>query len=137
MDIPSGTVAVDVTTHTYQKINSSPLPLLLSAVNASPYLDGFRVTLSIANPYAITFHGFSLVAWTHSVPLKFSSPTHAAGSATNIEAYNAGCKKRVVDLTDTLYPGHWNEITFDLAPATPEELRSLEIGIDLKEAGGP
>jgi hypothetical protein len=121
-------IQIDMTSHGYEKLNTDLLPTLVSAVNASPYLDGFRVTLALANPYSITFQGLTVHTITHSVDMKVSGTV-----VTNLEEYNASAKHRDFDQTEILYPGRWNHVSFELVPATAQELRTLEISVELKQ----
>ena len=152
-------VAVDPTSKGYQKISTSVLPLLVKSLDATQYLDGYKIKIALGNRYFVKFSGFTLTArWdkpnqtftppplsskgkTNGEPEKFSfeearrSPPLSSDGKTKgpWEAFSKQSKKTVQQYTDELSPGSWTTIELIITPATVEELKNLRIAIDLNE----
>jgi len=101
-------------------------PFVISSGGVTPYLDGFKVKLSIGNLTNATFHGTKLkVTWGPPIPSWDSS-----NSKERAKAWKAR-KSQTLDLTTMLYPGQYSRAEVTLTPAKPEEVKSLEVGLEL------
>ena len=105
------TALLDLTSHAYQRLDSSTGTFLISFEDATPYLDGYRVTLSIGNPSFATFKGFKLhVKWNTKYDWdKYTSVSY--------EQWEKAMQERESSFVDELKPGTWNIITL-LLPST-------------------
>lgn len=102
---------LDLTSHAYQRIDSSTGTFLVSFEDATPYLDGYRVTLSIGNPSFATFKGFKLkVKWNAKYDWdKFTVDSY--------EKWGKATQERESSFVEELKPGAWNNVTL-LLPST-------------------
>jgi hypothetical protein len=105
------TALLDLTSHEYQRLDTATGTFLVSFEDATPYLDGYRVTLSIGNPSFATFKGFKLkVKWN-------TKYDYAKYTTTSYEQWNKAMQERESSFVDELKPGAWNNITL-LLPST-------------------
>lgn len=116
-------IMLDPTTKSYQRIDTSIGSLLVSVKSVTPYLDGYKVTLAIGNPYTIDFNGFNISCkWGASF-------TYTNGVVSNYEAVQSSQKTRDLQQTDVLLRGYWNPVELMLSPATADEIKNLRISI--------
>lgn len=119
--------AVDMTEHAFSLVQTRFLPLLILPVNATPYLDGYRITLDIGNPYKASMNGLTINAnWE----LPQTNNTISFDDATK-----APVKRREFDRADVLASGQWTRVTLDIAPASAEEIRCLRMQLDINSVG--
>jgi hypothetical protein len=92
----------------------------VSTSRVEPYLDGYKVTLQIGNPYQMTVE--SVVCRVHWAP---SIPTNLTDEI--VLAYNQSVKRKEFSILKPLAAGRWNVLEFTIAPATADELRNCGI----------
>lgn len=98
----------------FQTLDSGFARFFVSTENVTPYLDGYRVTLQIGNPYYASFTGFKLfTSW-------------GIIGAADVADY----KFRTNEYTEVLKPGTWTSVSFLLTPATAAELRNADVQIE-------
>jgi hypothetical protein len=110
----------------YGRVDTSGGTFLVSVVNVTPYLDGFRVTCHFGNPSTATFHGFKL-------HLKWGPRFNSADKKTNWLSWRAALREKDLSLADVLRPGAWNRVAFVVAPAKGDEFGHLEMSMDTSE----
>ena len=116
-------ILLDPTSKSYQRIDTSIGSLLVSVKGVTPYLDGYKVTLAVGNPYDMDFKGFLVSCkWGASF-------TYTNGIVSNYEAVQNSQKSKDSQQTDVLYRGYWNAIELTIAPATADEIKNLRISI--------
>jgi|SRR5665213_1831783 len=92
------------------RLDSSGLILLVSIEHVEPYLDGYKIVLSIGNPSSAKLSGYDLTSsWSYD------------------EARYR--KKRSDTFTGTLEPGTWTKTELILPETSGSELRFVAIGI--------
>ncbi|HLP76964.1 MAG TPA: hypothetical protein VK327_08600 [Candidatus Paceibacterota bacterium] len=116
-------VDLDLTSKGYQRVDTPLMPLLVSAKDVTPYLDGYKVKIQIGNPYNMVFQGVK-VSYKWGVSYKFSN-----GKIVNHTEYQNSQKTKSCDLTETFYSGYWTEVELTVTPATSEEIQNLRISI--------
>jgi hypothetical protein len=96
---------------------------LVSLEDASPYLNGYRVKLSIGNPSNAKFSGAKVkVRWARAYDFdKFTSESYAL--------WQSSIHEKEATLTEDLIPGVWNKVDLDLIPSASDELGYLEVSI--------
>jgi hypothetical protein len=100
----------------YIRIESDVGPLLVSLKNVEPYLDGYKVQLTVGNPLSLTFKGFELAAtWAPRL------------SGTDYAGWLKKQKKKTFSLTQDLLSGRWNAVTLILSETKAEEVGYLEV----------
>lgn len=97
-------------------------PFAVSSKGVTPYLDGFKVKLEIGNLTTATFQGVKLnLVW--GLP-----PSGGVQGGPP-----PGMKNRDYDLTMVLRPGYFNTAEVVVAPAKPEEVKHILVGMELNE----
>ncbi len=110
----------------YQRLDTNNGTFLILLDNVTPYLDGFKVTLSIGNPSAATYSGLKLnVSWGKRFPVYEENKIDEY--MKNSEIANASTKEKVISLTDSLQPGSWNKVTLVISPASAKEFGRLGV----------
>lgn len=111
----------------YQYIHTNAGDFMVSLHNVAPYLDGQKVTLDIGNPQAAQYNGVTLnISWAPRQPDK------NAGLATTLDWYNK-IKSKTISITTVLLPGHWNRVSFVIAPAKSDDFGYLTVSITANE----
>ena len=113
----------DPTSKGYQRIDTTLVPLFIAVRNLTPYLDGYKMTIEIANPYNMTFDGFQ-VSCNWGTSFKYSK-----GAVTNYAEVAASQKKLDERQTAVLASGWWNPVELTITPATAEEIKNVWISI--------
>lgn len=99
----------------YQPVDAPTGRMLLVLEKVVPYLDGFTVHLRIGNPSTATYAGMKgKVKWGRA--LDFNKDAE----------YNKLSEKEIT-VTDRLPAGSWTVVTFNVAPATADQIRRLVI----------
>jgi hypothetical protein len=83
----------------------------VSCEGVTPYLDGYKVKLSIGNLTSATFNGFKLIVRPHAI----------------------GKEDKEYNLTNTLAPGSYTHVTISVTPAKPDEIKRLMVGLELDQ----
>jgi hypothetical protein len=114
---PYKSVALDLTSRAYQRIDTETAAFLISVNDASPYVDGYRVKLSIGNPYCGTYSGFKLnVSWNTAV-----SKIRQMGW----DKWKQNERTKEISYTETLMPGSWTSVDLLLPATTADQLGYL------------
>jgi hypothetical protein len=150
-------VAIDPTSKNYQKISTSVLPLLVKSLDATQYLDGYKIKIALGNPYLVKFSGFTLTArwnkpkgpWENFGKPTFTPPPLSSKDKASPQTdkfggvlvstqhfdptkpYEVVKSSSVQQYTDELSPGSWTTIELIITPATVEDLKNLRIAIDV------
>jgi hypothetical protein len=112
---------LDTSKETYQQVKSNNATFLMTFVKAEPYLNGYKVTLSIGNLTTATFNSFDLkLKWGAKEP-EYSDKW--------IDWWH-GLKTKEQHFTDDLVPGRWNRVEVALVPASANELGFLQVSIE-------
>lgn len=105
---------------------------LVTCDDVAPYGDGQKVTIRIANPYNMTFNGFSIAARygprAPAMPSGADSETSEKWSAA-YDTWQKSLREKQLSLTDDLRPGRWNRVVMILAPAKADEVGFIGIKI--------
>ncbi|HLX94547.1 MAG TPA: hypothetical protein VKU37_02260 [Verrucomicrobiae bacterium] len=117
-------IKLDPTSKSYQPIDTSLMPLLVSVEDLTPYLDGYKVKIQIGNPYSMEFNGLH-ISCKWGIPLKYNSNT----VTTNYTEYVSSQKTKEYDQPEALYSGQWNTVELTIIPATAEEIQNVTISI--------
>jgi hypothetical protein len=88
--------------------------LFVSCEDATPHLGGFRLKLSVGNPWAVTYKGLNVkLTWSDKL---FDPPDKVHRSSFS--------------LTRDFPPGTWTSTQVVIAPASVDQLRTLTISIE-------
>ena len=110
----------------FSRIDSTTGTFLVAVENATPYVDGFKVTCDFGNPSSATYHGFKLkVKWGP----RFDSKTNGTKSKEWFDTL----QEKELTMTETLRGGSWNPVTFVVSPAKADQFGYLEISIETRQ----
>lgn len=117
------TIQLDPSSHSFQRLDTDTSSFLISVEDVSPYLNGYRLKLSVGNPSNATFSGVKIkIKWGRSYDMNnFTSSTY--------KQWLASIQDKEVPLDNPLLPGTWNSVNLDLVPAAANELGYLEISM--------
>ncbi len=97
----------------YQAVRGPAGPILVILEKVEPYLDGFTVHVRLGNPTSAGYSGFTAdVKWGRKFVL-----------GKDDDYYKLAEKK--IEAKDYLAPGSWTTVKFNVAPATPEQMRRI------------
>jgi hypothetical protein len=138
-------IGIDPTTSKFSISDIGIGKLLVSFIDAEPYLDGFKVILHIGNPNAAKIEGLTINAnWSSEKSFKKDSneadkitgnfPGSAMAARDNMinatTPQRANKKWRKFSITDVLNPGSWTKVSINVTPATAEEIKTLRLLLD-------
>ncbi|MGF6786977.1 hypothetical protein [Paraburkholderia sp. 35.1] len=119
-------VILDPTTRSYAVVKTNLGQLLVSVVDFSPYLNGYKLKLAIGNPSFVTYNGAKLtVRWGTSA--KWETPGFDAAK------WQQGLQSKETSVTNTLLPGAWNQVELVVAPASADQTGYLAVSISLDQ----
>ncbi|MFC1480153.1 DUF3251 domain-containing protein [Candidatus Omnitrophota bacterium] len=118
---PYKAIMIDPAEKGFQKIETATGYFLVACESVNPHSDGYKLTLIIGNPAAVTYSGFALrVTWGEKFDEK---------SAKFEEWKNSLKEKKHLFASNILRPGAWSRVELDLSPATPEELGFIQLAM--------
>jgi hypothetical protein len=104
----------------FQRLDTDDGTFLIALKDVQPYLNGFRVALAIGNPTSADYKGFELNAkWGKRV---------GTDSRTYTE-WRKSLRENKFSFLESLRAGTWTRITLHLAPASADELGTLELSM--------
>lgn len=117
------TILLDPSSRTFQRLDTDTSSFLVAVEDVVPYLNGYKLTVSIGNPTTATFSGVTIkIRWGKAYNFnEFSDSSYAEWSKS--------IQEKDVSLTGDLSPGSWNDVDLYLLPATADELGYLEISM--------
>lgn len=129
LDVAEGTIdnndrprgaSFDPSEHGYSPIYTAYGVFLVSLRDVQPYANGYKATFQFGNPLNLTFSGFEVtVRWGPKRPPKM----HPLQWIDWKKEFAQSTQR----LTNVLKPGSWNSVEVVLAPATPENIGTIEI----------
>jgi hypothetical protein len=94
-------------------------PVIVSMDKIEPYLDGYKVTLSVGNPTTVTFSDATIeVEW--GLPW---------GNGRSYVETSKSRKKKTFSILKSFQPGAYTLTEVALTPAKAEEIKSLSVGV--------
>jgi len=109
-------VSLDLTEHTFQRLDTDNGFFLISVVDAEPYLTGYKLHLHIGNPSYASYSAAKLkVRWNKRYE-------YEKYTETSFAEWQKAFQEKEISLTDTLDAGRWNNVELIIAPATTEQL---------------
>lgn len=111
---------IDTTDHSYGRVGTDLGVMLVSCENIEGYLDGYRLHLVVGNPLAATLH-------TPRLTVEWAKVPSVRNGETNLLWKN----RKVFTLTTPLEPGKWNTNEVVLAPAKADDVRQIQVSLDI------
>ena len=109
-------ILLDLGSRSFQRLDTDTGSFLVSVQDASPYLDGYRVTLEIGNPSFATYAGFELTAKWNS---QYDWSSYNDGT---FDKWQKSERNKEVSFTSSLMPGKWNTVELILPSTTGQQL---------------
>ncbi len=130
MALESGEATVSSEKEGYDIARTKFGPFTVAVGNATPYLDGYKVTLRVGNLTNANFNGVKLnIAW--GIPRLFE--TLNDHSFKEWAKWDRLLKKKEFAVTTTLESGAYTDIEVNLTPAKPEEIKSFKVSFELDQ----
>jgi hypothetical protein len=116
-------ITLNLSEHTYQRLDLDNGFLLVSTQDAAPYLSGYKIRLNIGNPTSATYAGFKAkISWAKSYD--FNQYTQAS-----YDEWQKGVQEKEISFTDALEAGTWTPIELIVTPATAEQLAYVTLSL--------
>src|ERR1700686_3945288 len=96
------TISLDLTSKTYQRLDTDNGFFLVSVSDATPYLNGYKIHLNIGNPAYATYTHYALKI-RYSKLFDWSKYTEAA-----YNLWNKSIQEKEISYPESLQPGAWN-----------------------------
>ena len=122
-------VYLDTSSKGFQRLDTNCGTFWIMLDDIEPYPNGYKLVLSIGNPYYAVFSGMKTRA-------RWGSAFDAKASEKDVSAYEAWektLKEKEETVTHELRPGTWNKMTVILAPAKPEDLAYVEFSMTVEQ----
>jgi hypothetical protein len=103
----------------FQRLDTNNGTLLISLKDAQPYLNGYKINFNVGNPSSATYNGFK-------AKLRWGK---ALSDGMDYGEWQKSLHDKEMTFVESLSPGTWNRIIVHLAPATSEELGTLQLSI--------
>jgi len=112
-------IKLDISSKSYQKIDSDGLIFFICCNSVKPYTGGYKIVLLIGNPYVILFNGFELsIEWGRNYD----------SNKDKYDEWKKSLKNKKESFTNLLLPGQWNKIELIIFPAKEDEIQYLKVG---------
>ncbi|MBI3811103.1 MAG: DUF3251 domain-containing protein [Nitrospirae bacterium] len=120
------TITIDLSSKGYLRLDTTSGFFMISVRDAKPYLNGFKVRLSIGNPTTVTYLGFVLnTKWGRSFDFKEMKTDRSAYSN-----WQKSLQHKEIKFTDQLKPATWNNVDLIIIPAKQDELGHFELSME-------
>jgi hypothetical protein len=120
----SDSISLDLTQKAYQRLDTDNGFFLVSVEEAVPYLNGYKIHLSIGNPSYATYSNYKLkVRWSKAYDW-------GNYSQTSYDDWNKGIQEKEIAFPDSLLAGTWNSVDLVLAPVSPDQLGYLALSMN-------
>jgi hypothetical protein len=122
-------VYLDASSKGFQRLDTNCGTFWVMLDDIEPYPDGYKLVLSIGNPYYAVFSGMKTLArWGPAFDGNVSEKDVSA-----YEAWEKTLKEKEETVTHALRPGTWNKMTVILAPAKQEDLAYVEFSMTVEQ----
>ena len=112
--------AIDLNSTGYSRVDTDSGTFFVSVHNAVPYLDGYKVELSIGNPSSATFTDARLKArWGRAYD----------PNDPNTQQWEAALHSREYPISSHLMAGRWTNFEIVLPSTRPEETAYVEVSL--------
>jgi hypothetical protein len=119
-------VLLDPTTRSYSVVKTNLGQLLVSVVDFSPYLNGYKLKLAVGNPSFVTYNGAKLTVRWGAAP-KWGAPDFDSSK------WQRNLQSKDLSIPNTLLPGAWNQVELVIAPASADQTGYLAISVNLDQ----
>lgn len=112
----SDSIILDLTQSAFQRLDTDTGFFLVSVEETAPYLNGYKIHMTIGNPSYATYANYKLKL-RYNKSFNWGNYTQAA-----YDEWNKGMQEKEISYPDFLKPGTWNGVDVILAPATSDQL---------------
>jgi hypothetical protein len=106
---------------TYGIAKTLQTPVFVSIEKIEPHLDGYKVALSVGNPSSVIFDG-------SQIEVEWGLPWGAKGRTS--DEIRASRKTKKFSFPREFPPNTYTHIEVALTPATAEEVKTLQVGVN-------
>jgi hypothetical protein len=117
-------ISLNLTEHTFQRLDTDTGFFLISVMDAVPYLNGYKLHLRIGNP---SYAGYSAAKLTVKWNKQYQYDKYTEASFSE---WQKSYQTKETTLLDTLTAGSWNSVELILAPATTEQLGIVTLSMN-------
>jgi len=119
-------ITLDLASRNFGRLDTDTGMFLVSVQDASPYLDGYKLSLEIGNPFAATYKDFTLkVKWNKTYDwAKYTDESYAKWDKTT--------REKEISFTTSLEAGRWNKVDLILPSTAGDELGYFVLSMDTK-----
>ena len=109
-------ITLNLTEREYQRLDTSNGFFLVAVEEVVPYLNGYKISVSIGNPAYAKYNGFKVkVSWGKKyAPAQYTEASFSEWQKT--------IQEKETSMTNILEPGTWNKAEIIVAPATADDL---------------
>ena len=119
----SDAVTLDLTQKAYQRLDTDNGFFLISVEEAVPYLNGYKIHITIGNPSYATYTDYKLKV-RYSKSFDWGKYTDAS-----YDEWNKAIQEKEISYPQSLLPGTWNGVDVVLAPVTADQLGYLTLSM--------
>jgi hypothetical protein len=121
--VKTDSISLDLTQKAYQRLDTDNGFFLVSVEEAVPYLNGYKIHLSIGNPSYATYKNYTLkVRWSKAYDWgKYTQ--------TSYDEWNKRIQEKEISFPDSLEAGAWNGVDLILAPVNADQLEYLMLSM--------
>jgi hypothetical protein len=119
----SDAITLDLTQKAYQRLDTDNGFFLVSVEEAAPYLNGYKIRISIGNPSYATYTNYKLKV-RYSKPFDWGKYTE-----DSYKEWDKAIQEKEISYPESLQPGAWNGIDVILAPVTADQLGYLTLSM--------
>ncbi len=115
-------VIIDPASKGFQRLDANNGSFLISVEDVQPYLNGYKLLLSIGNPLDMTFDGLIFkITWG-----KFRKEE-------SYEDWHNKLNTRDISVVNEIRPGSWNKVELLLVPAGASDLEYISLQIETNQ----
>jgi hypothetical protein len=116
-------LGLNLTDRSFQRIDTDTGFFLVSVEEVTPYLNGYKLHLSVGNPMSAKYSGVKIkIKWGKSYDFsKYSEPS--------FNVWQKSVQEKEFPITEMLQAGTWNKVELILAPATIDQLGFVRLSI--------
>lgn len=115
------TIYIDPSSKGFLRLDHDTGFFLISCKDAEPYIDGYKIIISVGNPFAGTYSNTKFkVKWG-------KKPTKKLENDDEYRNWRNTLFSKQIDVADDIRAGSWNNVELILTPAKPEDIGHIEI----------
>jgi len=112
----------------FQRLTTDSGFFLIAINNVEPYLDGYKVTFSIGNPFSATYKNLKInVTWGKRLLDALAGKEKDPDAFMN---WQHNLHQKELSIPDELLPASWNRVKLVLTPAKSDDLGYISLTLN-------